>query len=139
VQIIGEVKTSLLDGLSTCANEECKQKYLRALKNLGLKETVPALVQHILFGTKKTSVTAMKVLRSLPPASWDDEVKRVATHVYYQIGKRFDSSARTLAADILLESDPSREVLQELLLSLASRVDPAYEVSELPCNWCFQA
>jgi microsomal triglyceride transfer protein large subunit len=139
VQIIGEVKTSLVDGLSSCANEECKQKYLHALKNLGLKDTVPVLLQHILFGTKKTSVTAVKALRSLPPTSWDNEVKRAATRIYYQIGKRFDSSARTVAADILLESDPSREVLRELLLSLASRVDPAYEVSKILCSRCFLA
>jgi microsomal triglyceride transfer protein large subunit len=138
VQIIGEVKTSLVDRLSKCANEECKQKYLRALKNLGLKDTVPALLQHVLYGTKKTSVTAMKALRSLPPASWDDDVKGAATRIYYQLGKRFDSSARTLAADILLESEPSHEVLRDILLSLASKVDPAYEVSVIHCSKCFQ-
>jgi microsomal triglyceride transfer protein large subunit len=133
VQIIGEVKASLVDGLSTCANEECKQKYLRALKNLGLKDTVPVLLQHSLFGTRKTSVTAMKALRSLPPASWDNSVKKAAAQIYYQLGRRYDSSARTLAADILLESEPSHDILRELLLSLAKRADPAYEVSE-PCG-----
>jgi microsomal triglyceride transfer protein large subunit len=131
VQIIGEVKTSVVEGLSRCANEECKQKYLRSLKNLGLKDTVPVLLEHALSGTKKTSVTAMKALRSLPPAAWDDHVKSAATRIYYQLGKRFDTSARTLAADILLESKPSREVLRELLLSLASAADPTYEVSEI--------
>ncbi|XP_021915479.1 microsomal triglyceride transfer protein large subunit isoform X2 [Zootermopsis nevadensis] len=130
LKIIGEVKVSLVDGLSGCANEECKQKYLRALRNLGLKETVPVLLRHALYGTKKTSVTAMKALRSMPPSSWDDEVEKAAARIYYQIGKRFDSSARTLAADILLESNPSREVLRELLLSLASRVDPVHEVRQ---------
>jgi microsomal triglyceride transfer protein large subunit len=129
MQIIGEVKTSLVDGLSKCDNEECKQKYVRGLKNLGLRDTVPLLLEHALSGTKKTCVTAMKALRSLPPAAWDDNVKTAATRIYYQLGKRFDTSSRTLAADILLESKPSREVLRELLLSLASRANPAYEVS----------
>jgi microsomal triglyceride transfer protein large subunit len=130
VQIIGEVRTSLVDGLSGCTNEECKQKYLRALKNLGLKDTVPVLVQHAVFGSKKTSVTALKALRSLPPDTWDDEVKQAATRIYYQLGRRFDSSSRTLAADILLESRPSEGVVRDLLLSLASRADPVYEVSQ---------
>ncbi|PNF28005.1 hypothetical protein B7P43_G13850 [Cryptotermes secundus] len=129
-KVIGEVKMSLVDGLSKCANEECKQKYLRGLKNLGIRDTVPLLLQHALSGTKKTSVTAMKALRSLPPAAWDDDVKTAATRIYYQLGKRFDTSSRTLAADILLESKPSREVLRELLLSLASRADPTYEVQQ---------
>jgi hypothetical protein len=129
VQIIGEVRTSLVDGLLGCTNEECKQKYLRALKNLGLKDTVPVLLQHALFGFKKTSFTALKALRSLPPDSWDDDVKRAATRIYYQLGRRYDSSSRTLAADILLESKPSHDVVRDLLLSLASRADPAYEVS----------
>jgi microsomal triglyceride transfer protein large subunit len=134
VQIIGEVKTSLVDGLSRCANEECKQKYLRALKNLGLRDTVPVLLEHALSGTKKTSITAMKALRSLPPAAWNDNVKSAVIQIYYQLRRRFDTSSRTLAADILLESEPSREVLRELLLFLASRADPTYEVSEVQRN-----
>jgi hypothetical protein len=119
-----------VDGLLACTNEVCKQKYLRALKNLGLKDTVPVLLQHAVFGSKKTSVTAMKALRSLPPDSWDDDVKRAATRIYYQLGRRFDSSSRTLAVDILLESRPGYRVLRDLLLSLVSRADPAYEVSQ---------
>ena len=129
VQIIGEVRTSLVDGLLGCKNEECKQKYLRSLKNLALKDTVPVLLQHAVFGKKKTSVTALKALRSLPPDSWDEDVQRAATQIYYQLGRRFDSSSRTLAADILLESRPGDRVVRDLLLSLASRADPAYEVS----------
>ena len=130
MQIIGEVRTSLVDGLLGCTNEECQQKYLCALNKLALKDTVPVLLQHAVFGKKKTSVTALKALRSLPPDSWDDDVKRAATKIYYQLGRRFDSSSRTLAADILLESRPGDKVVRDLLLSLASRADPAYEVSQ---------
>jgi len=136
VQIIGEVRTSLVDGLLGCTKEECKQKYLRALKNLALKDTVPVLLQHALFGKKKTSVTALKALRSLPPDSWDDDVKRAATQIYYQLGRKFDSSSRTLAADILLESRPDDRVVRDLLLSLVSRADPAYEVSQANACRC---
>jgi len=48
-----EVRTSLADGLLVCENEECKQKYLRALKNRAMKETVAMLLQHAVFGSKK--------------------------------------------------------------------------------------
>jgi len=78
LQIIGEVRTSLVDGLLGCNNEECKQKYLRALKNLALKNTVPVLLQHAVFGSKKTSVTALRALQSLLPYICDEVVKRAA-------------------------------------------------------------
>ena len=113
-----------------CTKEDFKQKYLRVLKNLALKDTVPVLLQHSLFGRKETSVTALKALRSLPPVSWDDDMKRATTQIYYQLRRRFDSSSRTLAADILLESRPGDKVVRDLLLSLVSKADPAYEVSQ---------
>ncbi|KAJ9593728.1 hypothetical protein L9F63_014701 [Diploptera punctata] len=129
-KVIGEVKAALLNGLSNCQNEECKQKYLRALKNLSLRDTVPDLLEYALKGTKKTSVAAMKALKTLPPDSWDDRVKKACLQIYFQLGKRYDSSSRTLAADILLESNPSQDVLRDLLLSLASVSDSAYEVRQ---------
>ncbi|XP_066994605.2 microsomal triacylglycerol transfer protein isoform X2 [Anabrus simplex] len=128
-KVVDEVKTSLLSSLEACKTEQCKQMYLRALKNLGLQETVPTLLKYALTGTKKTSVAAMKALRSLPVEYWDDSVKKAAHRIYYQLDKRYDSSARTLAIDILLESDPSQETLNDLILSLVSN-DPAYEVKQ---------
>ena len=59
-----------MDGLLGCNNEECKQKYLHALKTLALKDTVPVLLQHAVFGSKKTSVTALRALRELLPGRW---------------------------------------------------------------------
>ena len=78
LQIIGEGRTSLVEGLLGCNYEECKQKYLHALKNLALKDTVPVLLQHAVFGSKKTSVTALRALWSLLSDSWDEDVKRAA-------------------------------------------------------------
>jgi hypothetical protein len=82
LQIIGEVRTSLVDGLLGCNNEECKQKYVHALKNIALKDAVPVLLQHAVFGSKKTSVTALTALWSLSPDNWDDDAKRAATQIY---------------------------------------------------------
>jgi hypothetical protein len=88
------------------------------------------LLQHAVFGSKQTSVTALRALRSLPPDSWDDGVKRAATEIYYRLGRRFDSTSRTLASDMFLGSKPGDRIFSDLLLSLASRADPAYEVSQ---------
>lgn len=71
----------------------------------------------------------MKTLRSLPSSAWNDDVLKAAEHIYYQIGRKFDSSARTLALDILLESNTSKDRLKVLISSLQGN-DSAYEVKQ---------
>ncbi|XP_049803049.1 microsomal triacylglycerol transfer protein isoform X2 [Schistocerca nitens] len=128
-KVIEETRKSLVDGLNDCSSEECKQKYLRALRNLGDGNTVPVLLQHAVNGTKKTSVTAMKALRSLPSKYWDQTVISLMKRIYFQLDKKYDSSARTLATDILLETNPDKSFLKEILISLTS-LDTAYEVKQ---------
>nr|CAD7461843.1 unnamed protein product [Timema tahoe] len=128
-KIVSDVQSSLESGISACKSEECKQKYLRAFKNLALEDTIPTLLKYAINGTKKTSVAAMKAIRALPVAMWDDTVKKAAERIYFQVGRRYDSSSRTLSLDILLESSPSKALLRDLLLSLTS-TDPAYEVKQ---------
>nr|CAD7406987.1 unnamed protein product [Timema cristinae] len=128
-KIVSDVQSSLESGISACKSEECKQKYLRAFKNLALEDTIPTLLKYAINGTKKTSVTAMKAIRALPVAIWNDTVKKAAERIYFQVGRRYDSSSRTLSLDILLESSPSKALLRDLLLSLTS-TDPAYEVKQ---------
>nr|CAD7591086.1 unnamed protein product [Timema genevievae] len=128
-KIVSDVQSSLESGISACTSEECKQKYLRAFKNLALEDTIPTLLKYAINGTKKTSVAAMKAIRALPVAMWNDTVKKAAERIYFQVGRRYDSSSRTLSLDILLESSPSKALLRDLLLSLTS-TDPAYEVKQ---------
>lgn len=71
----------------------------------------------------------MKAIRSFPVSAWNDDVLKTAEKIYYQIGKRYDSSARTLALDILLEANPSFTTLIHLLTSLLDQ-DPVYEVQQ---------
>nr|CAD7575870.1 unnamed protein product [Timema californicum] len=128
-KIVSDVQSSLESGISACNSEECKQKYLRAFKNLALEDTIPTLLKYAINGTRKTSVAAMKAIRALPVAMWNDTVKKAAERIYFQVGRRYDSSSRTLSLDILLESSPSKALLRDLLLSLTS-TDPAYEVKQ---------
>ncbi|XP_075214236.1 microsomal triacylglycerol transfer protein isoform X2 [Lycorma delicatula] len=130
-QIIETIQSKLIQNLSDCyeTDDECKVLYLRALQNLQLKETVPILVSHALNGSKKVSVRAMKTLKSLPSSAWNDDVLKAAEDIYFQIGRKFDSSARTLALDILLERNPSNDKLKILISSLPGN-DSAYEVKQ---------
>lgn len=126
--MIEKARVSLELGLDTCTGDECKLKFLRALRNLKSSEAIPTLLKHALSSNKPISVAAWRALAALPRAAINDELKRAAHGVFYQIGgPRRDSSARTLALNIILESEPSEEQLHDLIKYLSSN-DPAYEV-----------
>lgn len=72
----------------------------------------------------------MKAIRALPADSWTPEVQKVAERIYFQLSRKYDSSARTLALDILLEAkELDEERLKNLLVSLTSN-DSVYEVKQ---------
>lgn len=72
----------------------------------------------------------MKAIRALPADSWTPEVQKVAERIFFQLGRKYDSSARTLALDILLEAkELDEERLKNLLVSLTSN-DSVYEVKQ---------
>lgn len=133
-QVLGSVLAKLKAHLDECPTAEedggCHLMYLRALKNLNHASTLPLLLKFALNGTKKTSVAAMKAIRALPPASWSAAVQRAAGRIYFQLGRRYDSSARTLALDMLLEGAGLDETLLTQLLVSLTRHDSEYEVRQ---------
>ncbi|TGZ31885.1 microsomal triacylglycerol transfer protein [Temnothorax longispinosus] len=127
-EVIEKARVSLELGLETCTGEECKLKFLRALRNLRSAAAIPTLLVHALSDSKAISVAAWRALKALPREAVTDEVKSAAIRVFYQIGgPRRDSSARTIALDIILESEPSKETLYDFVRYLNSN-DSAYEV-----------
>lgn len=127
--LIEKARVSLEIGLDSCTGEECKLKFLRALKNLRSKAAIPTLLSYALKSPKSTSIVAWKALAALPREHITKEIKNAAIRTFYQIegGQRKDSTVRTLAADIILENDPTVDDLREFLGYLASR-DLVYEV-----------
>lgn len=126
-----EVVKSLSAGLTKCdtSDEICQLRYLRAFRNLVSPDSVSLLLTHAVNGTRKTTVAAMKALVELPKKAWDREVIQACETIFLQIGRRYDSSARTLALDIILEGEPSTNQLEEIVLYL-TKPDPAYEVKQ---------
>ncbi|KAL6268436.1 hypothetical protein P5V15_001572 [Pogonomyrmex californicus] len=128
VTMIEKARVSLELGLETCTSEECKIKFLRGLRNLKSPAAISTLLVHALSDSKAVSVAAWRALLALPREAVTDELKDAARRVFYQIGgPRRDSSARTIALDILLENEPSEQVLRDLVEYLSGN-DPAYEV-----------
>ncbi|XP_011631593.1 microsomal triglyceride transfer protein large subunit isoform X2 [Pogonomyrmex barbatus] len=126
--MIEKSRVSLELGLETCTSEECKIKFLRGLRNLKSPAAISTLLVHALSDSKAVSVAAWRALLALPREAVTDELKDAARRVFYQIGgPRRDSSARTIALDILLENEPSEQVLRDFVEYLSGN-DPAYEV-----------
>lgn len=125
--VVIEIKQYFLDNLNACDTELCNQLYLRVLKNLAMPDTLSIILKHIDSTEKKTSVSAVKALTAMPSSVIDSLVKSKLENVYFQIGRRYDSSARTLALDILLNHQPQSEFLRNVMESLSSKY--ALEIS----------
>ncbi|KZC14768.1 Microsomal triglyceride transfer protein large subunit [Dufourea novaeangliae] len=126
--VVEKARVSLEIGLDSCTGEECKLKFLRALRNLRSKASIPTLLKFAISENRAINVAAWKALSALPKDFVTDEVKTVAKRVFYQLnGPKRDSTARTLALDIILQSNPSKEDISDLVKYLAGS-DPAYEV-----------
>lgn len=125
---VEKARVSLEIGLDSCTGEECKLKFLRALRNLRSKASIPTLLKFATSGNKAITVAAWRALAALPKDSVTNEMKTAARRVFYQIGgPKRDSSARTVALDIILENNPSKEDIHGLVEFLAAS-DPAYEI-----------
>lgn len=131
-----QVSTHISQNLKACQNDECRLVYIRAMRNLQDPATVKSLLQHATKGSKPVSVTAMKALKNFPQRVLQyDTVQKACIQIFFQITKKFDSSARTLALDILLDAGIKDELLKDVLDYLRSP-DKAFEVCNF-INYCF--
>lgn len=122
------VEEAVLNGLETSKDAE-RYTYLRAMKNLKSKTTVPVLLQIIKEGTLKEGVLAWKAMRELEPSEWDKNVIDAALRTFYQLDRKHDSTSRTLALEVILLSKPNDETLKNIIHHLLSR-DSAYEIKQ---------
>ncbi|CAG9812767.1 unnamed protein product [Phaedon cochleariae] len=128
LKIARDIEETILNNLEYAKGED-KNMYFRALKNLKSQRTLPTLLNYIKTGTLKEGVLAWKAIKSFDSKLWNDDVLITARKSFFQLDRRYDTSSRTLAADILLETDPNDELLSEFLEYLIS-IDPTYEVKQ---------
>ena len=127
-RVVEKARLSLELGLDSCTGDDCRLRFLRALRNLRSKGSIPILLDYAKNGTRDTSVAAWRALSSLKTEQLTDQVRAEALRTFYQYGgPRRDSSVRTLAVDIILVNRPSVNELQGILEYLTTR-DTMYEV-----------
>lgn len=120
-----QIRDYLLDGLK---NPKDASVYLRGLQNLRDPLTIDALLEQATQSNEPTlSVAALQALKSFPAQSYAEPQRHQFASIFYQRRRRYDSSARTLALDVLLAMRPSAEQLGELLDYLASN-DRQFEI-----------
>lgn len=128
-EVVKKIESYLLKSLTTCKKSLCKVKYIRGLQNLQSPNVKSVLRTNVYDDERLVTVSAMKALRSYPNHFWMDEDKKEFLKIFYQQTKKFDSSVRTLALDVILELNPSVVEIKELLHFLRSN-DKAFEVKQ---------
>ncbi|KAJ8943235.1 hypothetical protein NQ318_009926 [Aromia moschata] len=126
--LIKSVEELIINNLEYAKDEE-RFVFFRALRNLHSPLTVPLLLKYIKDGTQKEGVLSWKAIRSFDSKLWNADVLKAAEKSFLQLDRKYDSSSRTLAADILIESQPSDGLLEDLLNFLLSN-DPAFEIKQ---------
>uniref|UniRef100_A0A336LXJ6 CSON003735 protein n=1 Tax=Culicoides sonorensis TaxID=179676 RepID=A0A336LXJ6_CULSO len=127
---VSEVTNFLTDALDACESDECKLMYLRALGNLKAPNTISKLFTFAQQGSYKISTQAVKALKQFPVSFWNTaEFRSKFEDIFYQITKKYDSSARTLALDILLDLKLNIHEMTRLVNYLLSN-DKAFEIKQ---------
>ncbi|KAH8377223.1 hypothetical protein KR093_004326, partial [Drosophila rubida] len=122
--LLQQLRDLLLEGL----NSKEGSLYALALQNLRDPLTIDELLKQATQSTEpKLTVAALQALKSFPAASFAAPQRQQFESIFYQRQRRFDSSARTLALDVLLAMRPSAEQLGQLLDYLASN-DRQFEI-----------
>ncbi|XP_034097733.1 microsomal triacylglycerol transfer protein [Drosophila albomicans] len=115
--LLQQLRDLLIDGLSS----KDASLYVRALQNLRDPLTIDVLLKQATESKDaKITVAALQALKSFTAANFATPHRQLFESIFYQRQRRFDSSARTLALDVLLAMRPSAEQLGQLLDYLAS-------------------
>lgn len=71
----------------------------------------------------------MKTIKIFGPRFWNKQVLKYCNSIFFQLYKEQDSSTRTIALSILLESNPDYDLLKHVIKWLMVS-DEGYEVRQ---------
>lgn len=128
-RVVVDVKNFLMKSINACEVDECRVKFIRGLQNLRSPDTIDKLFSLATKFPYQISVAAMKALKKFRPNEFSPEMKTKLRDIFYQMHKKYDSSARTIALDILLTLKPETGDLVEMIEFLKSS-DRAFEVKQ---------
>lgn len=128
-EAVVKVQEFLKESIIKCNDTPCYIQYLNGINNFRSVEFIEQLFEYVNDTDRAISVAAMKALRSYSVSVWNKKHIQQFEDIFYQKEKRFDSSVRTLALDIILNSKFSEEQLKKLLSYLKTN-DKSFEVKK---------
>lgn len=124
--LLQDIEEYIVNSLTACTGEEifkCQKLYLRALKNLKSKSTVGLLFDYVQNGKDpKVSVVAMKSLHAMPDAYIEARYRPQLIRIIQQLGRKYDSSVRTMSLDLILRNNPTKQEISEIVGRLLKRL-----------------
>uniref|UniRef100_A0A0A9Y1A6 Microsomal triglyceride transfer protein large subunit n=1 Tax=Lygus hesperus TaxID=30085 RepID=A0A0A9Y1A6_LYGHE len=129
-ELVEDTVKFLNESMIACKSDDdgCQTIYLRGLLNIPNDIMKTTLVEKALNSKGRVGVVAMRFIEKLGPKSWDDQVLKAAEQVYMG-NHTYDSSARCIALDILLKSQPN-DLLLTRIISLLERPYSTRELKE---------
>lgn len=106
---------------------DCKLLMIRGLQNILDHKSIDALLGYAYLAEPKLSVAAMQALKRFSVTHFQEAHRLAFTFIFYQSRKKYATSARTMALDILLDMRPTKEELGHMLDYLASN-DRHFEI-----------
>lgn len=124
--LLQDVEEYLVNSLSTCSGDEvssCQKLYLRALKNLKSRSTMGILFDYVQNSKDpKVSVVAMKSMHAMPDTFIEARYRPALIRIIQQLGRKYDSSVRTMALDLILRNKPTKQEISEIVGKLLKKL-----------------
>ncbi|KAL8187009.1 UNVERIFIED_CONTAM: hypothetical protein K2H54_027434 [Gekko kuhli] len=119
---------TILQSLKRTRDNTERVIYLLALKNARLPETIPTLLLYAEEGSAAVSAAALSALQKFSTQDITSQVKMAMNRIFHQIWERYPKTSRLIAAEILLDNEPSTMDFINILLA-TREVEP--EMSRL--------
>ncbi|XP_077206611.1 microsomal triglyceride transfer protein large subunit-like [Paroedura picta] len=126
-----EVETgmeTILQSLERTRDNAERVIYLLALKNALLPDAIPILLDYAEEGSASVSAAALSALQRYSTQHITSQIKMAMNRIFHQIWKLYPKTSRLIAAEILLDNEPSPMDFINILLA-TREVEP--EMSRL--------
>lgn len=137
--LLQDIEDYLVNSLSTCSKDDvsaCQKLYLRALKNLKAKSTLGVLFDYVQNAKDaKVSVVAMKSIHAMPDIYIEARYRPQLVKIIKQLGRKYDSSVRTMSLDLILRNSPTKQEISEIVGHLLKRLSDKQHAEVTTFMW----
>nr|XP_002739161.1 PREDICTED: microsomal triglyceride transfer protein large subunit-like [Saccoglossus kowalevskii] len=122
-QIVQDTSDWFKEALDKYEEDTDKVIFLRAMSNSKLSDHVPLIANYAVHGkSSKVHVAALESLKMFDGSVLTaPEVRQSLNEIYHQNHRKYESAARSNAAGLILNNNPSQQEITNLVLSLTDQ------------------